>query len=56
LALRFAQKVIHGAGSSRIELARDVIQEQDRVRPASVTYAFELGDLQREREDALLAL
>jgi hypothetical protein len=40
----------------RIELAEDIVEEQERINAALLLYEFVAGESQRERERALLSL
>ncbi len=51
-----AHKVIDGSRPTGVEFARDVVEEQHGLRVPGLAHALELGELQPEREQALLTL
>src|SRR5690606_40770096 len=48
LARAVAHEVVDGAGPPGVELARDVVEEQDGLGAARLTHALELGELEPE--------
>src|SRR6185295_6029076 len=56
LAATFAQKRLNGTDARGIELARDIVEQEQRVCASGAFDGVQLTELEAEREDAVLAL